>query len=138
MKKVNSKVILHPLIIKKLEKSSLKALEDTADYVLGQVIENQVVPFGDSYERGGKTHQGGTLQDSGFVDKSQLARGVAKISFSTPYARRMYFHPEYNFRHEDNVNAKGLWLEDWAEGGKNENKVKKFYSHDFRRLGGLK
>lgn len=39
----------------------------------------------------------------------------------TPYARRLYFHPEYNFQKVNNPNAQGLWAEPWLPGGDREN-----------------
>lgn len=137
MKKVNSRVVLNNNIIKKLERSAAIALEETGDYILGEVVDKQVVPFGDSFEHGDSTHKGGTLQESGFVDKRQSSKGLVSIAFSTPYARRMYYHPEYNFRTVDNPNAKGLWLEEWSEKGKYAKEVKQAYAFFFKQIGGL-
>ena len=137
MKQVNSRVVLNKRIIQQLEKNAIAALEMTGDYVLGEIINEQVVPFGDSYERGGSTHQGGTLQESGYVNKAHMSQGHVQITFNTPYARRLYFHPEYNFRQEDNPNAKGKWMEDWTEKGKYSEDVKKAYASFFGQLGGL-
>lgn len=136
-KYVHSKVVLSHATISKLNQSAIKALSMTGEYLLSEVVNAQVVPFGDSYERGGKTHRGGTLQESGFVDTSQSSNGHVFISFNTPYARRLYFHPEYNFRQEDNPNAKGKWLEDWAEKGKYASEVKEAYALFFKQQGGV-
>ena len=118
MKNVNSRVVINKAMIAQLKKDAVKALEMTGDYVLDELVDKQVIPFGDSYEYGGETHQGGTLQDSGYVNKKQSSQGHVHVGFNTPYARRMYYHPEYNFRTKDNPNAKGLWMEDWSEKGK--------------------
>lgn len=134
---VDSRVIINQSVIKELKKSAITALEMTGDYVLGEVIEAQVVPFGDSYEHGGKTHQGGTLQESGYVNKKQSASGHVHIAFNTPYARRMYYHPEYDFRTTDNPNAQGKWLEKWTEHGKYADEVKQAYAEFLKQLGGL-
>lgn len=137
MKLVDSRVVLNKKIIKKIEQAAITALEKTGDYVLGEIINEQVVPFGDSFERGGETHQGGTLQESGYVNRKYSAQGHVQIAFNTPYARRLYFHPEYNFRKQDNPNAKGKWMEDWTEDGKYAEDVKKAYAHFLKELGGL-
>ena len=137
MKQVNSKVVLNRSIINKLNKEAVIALEMTGEEVLDQIVEAQVIPFGDSYERGGKTHRGGTLQESGYVNTKGSSQGHVQISFNTPYARRLYYHPEYNFRTKDNPNAKGKWMEDWAEDGKYASKIKRFYAYQFKALGGL-
>lgn len=36
---------------------------------------------------------------------------------NTPYARRLYFHPEYDFQTVNNPNAQGKWAEPWLPGG---------------------
>lgn len=37
--------------------------------------------------------------------------GSGEISWNTPYARRLYYHPEYNFSTEKNAQAGGYWFE---------------------------
>ena len=52
---------------------------------------------------------------------SQIGQGL--IVWDTPYARRLYYNPQYNFRKDKNPNAQGLWFEaakaahgrEWAE-----------------------
>lgn len=136
-KYVSSKVVINQKAIKELNNAAIRALEMTGDYVLDAVVNAQVVPFGDSFERGGKTHQGGTLQESGYVNNEQSSKGHVQIVFNTPYARRLYFHPEYNFRKDDNPNAKGKWLEDWSEKGKYAKEVKDAYGYFIKKIGGL-
>lgn len=137
IKYVDSRVIINQKAIKELNDIAIRALEMTGDYVLDDVINAQVVPFGDSFEHGGNTHQGGTLQESGYVNKKQSSQGHVMTTFNTTYARRLYFHPEYNFRTTDNPNAKGKWLEDWSENGKYAKDVKKAYVNFYKQLGGL-
>ncbi|WP_277630397.1 minor capsid protein [Atopococcus tabaci] len=50
----------------------------------------------------------GTLADSVFL-ASQFGRG--KVIWDVPYARRLYWNPNYNFSRDRNPNAQGLWLE---------------------------
>ncbi|GER73436.1 minor capsid protein [Bacillus coagulans] len=51
----------------------------------------------------------GTLERSSF-QASDLQRG--EIVWDTPYARRLYYHPEYNFSKDKNPHARGLWFEE--------------------------
>lgn len=37
--------------------------------------------------------------------------GSGEVMWRTPYARRLYFHPEYNFSTEHNPQAGGYWFE---------------------------
>lgn len=93
--------------IAKLEEVYLKALEMTAEAILSDIRTSAVVP-----------KDTGELERSGFVDLSDIKNAIARIVFDTPYARRLYWHPEYNFRTDKNVNAKGKWMEDYLSGEK--------------------
>lgn len=37
--------------------------------------------------------------------------GSGKLEYRTPYARRLYYHPEYNFSQEHNAEAGAYWFE---------------------------
>lgn len=37
--------------------------------------------------------------------------GSGKVKWGGPYARRLYYNPQYNFRKDKNPNAGGLWFE---------------------------
>ena len=106
--------------VKQLTEGAQRALGATAEAVKTEVVNAQVVPF-----------DSGETQRSMDVDLSNAAKGEATITVSTPYARRIYFHPEYNFQKTNNPNAKGKWFEDWLPGGTNADfapeAFKKFY-----------
>lgn len=95
--------------INRLIQAHSKALEMTAEAVLSDIKTSQVVP-----------KDTGTLEDSGFVDLSEIKEAVVRIVFDTPYARRMYWHPEYNFRKDKNPNAQGKWMESYLTGEKQQ------------------
>ncbi|MBU8768701.1 minor capsid protein [Cytobacillus oceanisediminis] len=50
----------------------------------------------------------GELERSG-VRASQIGKG--KIIWDQPYARKLYYNPQYNFSKDVNPNAQGLWFE---------------------------
>ena len=103
-----------------LEEAVLEALDATAEKLLGDVVDAQVIPF-----------DVGTLQNEAtYVDRSE------RIVSNTPYARRLYFHPEYNFQTDNNSNAQGEWLDAWVK-GKYANQVKKDYASFYKMYGGL-
>lgn len=127
MIKVSSTVKLNFPKIQQLTRSQITALEDTAEVLHAEVKQAQVVPF--------KT---GNLQgESMFVDTTGSGSGRVQIVHSTPYARRLYFHPEYHFNTAENPSAKGLWFEDWEEGGVNADFAAKTFKELYRRLVGL-
>nr|WP_209860477.1 hypothetical protein [Paenibacillus shirakamiensis] len=94
--------------LKKLDAATIEALVQVVagaeNSILSEVATAQVVP-----------KQTGELERSGHVDDSKAKRGKVKLVYDTPYARRQYWHPEYNFRQDKNANAKGKWLEDWEK-----------------------
>lgn len=56
----------------------------------------------------------GTLQTDQFQDGEEIH---TRLATDTPYARRLYFHPEYNFQKANNPNAGALWYEPYESGG---------------------
>lgn len=102
--KVNIK--LYPEKIGMLEKASKQAFEMTVEAVLSDIVTSAVVP-----------KDTGVLEESGFT---VIKDAVGEIIFDTPYARRLYWHPEYNFRHDKNVNAQGKWMETYIDGPKKQ------------------
>lgn len=51
-------------------------------------------------------------KDTGGLEQSSvIASGGGEVSWDAPYAKRMYWHPEYNFSKDRNPNARGLWFE---------------------------
>ena len=114
------------------------ALIDTAEAVKTDLIQSQTMPFGDTKHNaeGKVTHQGGTLQnDSTFVDDKKVIKGVVRIVSDTPYARKMYFHPEYRFNKKQNPNAGGRWFDTYIDGSKKNLPIRYFKKLLKRRLG---
>ena len=131
MIKVSSKIELNMPKIRQLTKAQVTALEQTAEYIHTEVVQDQVMP----------RDTGAMQNESTFVDCSESGSGKVSLVTSTPYARRLYFHPEYHFQKDENPNAKGKWLEDWAMppdgNGKNAERVKRAYMEIYRRLASL-
>ena len=49
-----------------------------------------------------------TLIESGNINTKI---GSGELNYLTPYARRLYYHPEYNYSTEHNPQAGGYWFE---------------------------
>jgi len=127
MIKVNSTVKLNFPKIQQLTQAQVTALEQTAEAVHTEVVQAQVFP-----------RDTGALQnESTFVDTSESNRGKVSIISSTPYARRLYFHPEFHFKKDENPNAKGKWYDDWLPGGKEADFAMKTFKDIYRRLTGV-
>lgn len=120
-----------------LTQAQVTALERTAEHLHAEVVQAQVVPRMD-----------GPLQgENFFADYSLSMSGKVSLIHSTPYARRLYFHPEYNFhkepwednkgKHDGNPNAMGEWYKDWLPGGKKANDCKQTYKQLYKRITGV-
>ena len=117
-----SKVTVNYANIAKLNRSIRRAIVATADAIKADIVDKQVMPFKD-----------GTLQGSLFVDDSKISD--AKIVANTPYARRLYYHPEYNYQTGKNRNAGGKYFEPWTKQGKYKNWVLKRFSEFVKMFG---
>lgn len=127
MIKVTSKVIINAGMIKKISQAKVRALEKTAEVLHTEIVQAQVMP-----------RDTGTLQnEKTFVDNSDAQRGISRIISEGPYARRLYFHPEYNFQTTENPNAKGRWFEDWLPGGKEEDFAPDAFKEFYKKEAGV-
>ena len=118
---VKSRVELNVSVLNALDNAQFEALAMTADATLTELRDRQVMPF----------DTGNLQNDSTFIDDSQ--RGKASIVSSTPYARRLYYHPEYNFRRNNNRNAGAHWFDSFL----NDDFIVNTYAELFKREGGL-
>ena len=113
--------------IRQLTQAAVTALELTAEALHTEVVQAQVFPFDTR-----------NLQnESTFVDTSESAKGKVTLVSSTPYARRLYYHPEFHFQKEENPNARGEWYEDWLPGGSEENFAVDAFKRFYKKVGGV-
>ena len=121
---VSSVIKLNLPKIRELTDAQITALEQTAEALHTEVVQAQVFP-----------RDTGALQnESTFLDHSESSHGKVSLVSSTPYARRLYFHPEYHFKTEANPHARGEWYEDWLPGGKEANFAPDAFKKIYRRL----
>ena len=104
--KVKINIKLNQANIKKIEQAAVKALHLTLEAMKSEINYMQVVP-----------KETGALEES----VSTGAEGeTGYISYNTPYGRKLYYHPEYNFRTDKNPNAQGRWMDDFIHGEKKD------------------
>ena len=127
---VSSRITINTTAVNQLCDLAKQALVQTAEALHTEVVQAEVMP-----------RDTGCLQnESTFVYTSQIDMGKVSLVSSTPYARRLYFHPEYNFHrgewfdkagksHGGNSNAGGLWVKPWIDG-----EHKDFCPETFKRL----
>lgn len=118
---VTSRVELNMSVLNMLDGAQYEALAQTGDATLTELRDRGVMPF----------DTGNLQNDSTFVDDSE--KGKVSIVSSTPYARRLYFHPEYNFRRGNNSRAGGKWFDSFLQ----DNFISNAYAKLLKRIGGL-
>ena len=124
---VKSSIKLNLPRIRELSQAAVTALEMTAEALHTEVLQAQVMPF-----------ETGHLQDDAtFVDCSQSQQGRVTLVSSTPYARRLYYHPEYNFQTDENPFAGGKWFEPWLPGGVSQDFAKETFKRLYKKVGGV-
>lgn len=124
---VKSSVTLNLPRIRQLTQAAITALEQTGEALHTEVVQAQVMPF----------DTGHLEEDATFVDYSDSADGIVRIVSSTPYARRLYYHPEYNFQTDENPFAGGEWFEPWLPGGISQDFAKEAFKNFYKKAGGL-
>ena len=118
---VTSRIELNMSVLNMLDKEQLDALAMTADATLTELRDRQVMPF----------DTGNLQNDSTFVDDSQ--KTTVSIVTTAPQARRLYFHPEYNFKRANNSRAGGKWFESFL----NDTFIQNAYAKLLKQKGGL-
>lgn len=113
--------------LRQLSQAAVTALEMTGEALHTEVVQAQVFPF----------DTGNLQNESTFVDYSEAKDGKVTLISSTPYARRLYYHPEYNFQTKENPNAKGHWYEDWESGGSRANFAPNAFKQFYKKVGGV-
>lgn len=145
-KNVTCRITLYRKPVRQLTDAMAPALIDTANMLQDEIRRAKVVPRMD-----------GPLGDEKFfVDESGARKGKVRLVHEGPYARRLYFHPEYHFHrepwaetikrkdgrvsnvtHDGNVNAKGKWFSDWLPGGKKADFAQKAFNANYKRRTGI-
>lgn len=112
--KVTSKINAKGL--KLVNDLAIESLIETADALETNLKKCKTMPF-----------DTGNLQNkSSNKSVPKNAKKVVSLTYDTPYARRLYFHPEYNFRKDKNPNAGGEWFEPYINGNKKDYVCKAF------------
>jgi hypothetical protein len=107
MPNVEIKLDLSPL--SDISQEALNAALETMGALRTEILTAQVTP-----KDTGKLEESGGAIDQ-FADGSEIHTTLC--IGDTPYARRLYFHPEYNFQTVNNPNAQGEWAQPWLPGG---------------------
>lgn len=105
--KVSSTVKMNFGRIRQLTQAQIAALEQTAEALHTEVVQAEIMP----------RDSGGLQNEKTFVDDSKKEYGKVSLVSEGPYARRLYYHPEYNYQTYENAFAQGKWYSPWLPGG---------------------
>jgi hypothetical protein len=124
---VKSTIKMNMPRIRQLTGAAVTALEMTAEALHTEVLQSEIMPF----------DMGSLQNDSTFVDSSDSSKGKVQLVSSMPYARRLYYHPEYNFKTDENAFASGQWYEPWLPGGISADFAPKAFKKLYKKVGGV-
>ena len=118
---VTSRIELNTGVLNMLDDAMYDAMAMAADATLTELRDRQVMPY----------DMGNMQNDNTFVDDSQ--KDKVSIVADTNYARRLYFHPEYNFKRGNNARAGGKWFESFL----NDDFIASAFAKLMKQIGGL-
>ncbi len=111
-----------PQFIKIIQEAAKTAAAEALEVTYSDLVESKTMPF----------DTGDMQNNQTFVDKTE--NGAVLITGS-PQARRLYYHPEYNFQQGNNPNAGAKWLEPYISGEKKDFVANEFVKAFRRRIG---
>lgn len=110
--------------IKRITDAAKEAALDTMDALYTDLAnDSKTMPF----------DTGDMQNNQTFVEPTESG---AVLITGSPQARRLYYHPEYNFQRGKNHNAGAYWLEPYISGEKKDF-IRDKYTELFRRRAGL-
>ena len=109
--------------IQRISEAVKQAAVDTMQVVYTDLVSSRTMPF-----------DNGDMQNNNtWVEQTE--NGAVLITGSIQ-ARRLYYHPEYNFQRGKNPNVGAYWLEPYISGDKKDF-IRDKYIELFRRRAGL-
>lgn len=93
--------------IRQIEQAARDAAAETLEVLYTDLVSSQTMPF----------DTGDMQNNQTFVDKTDSG---AVLVTGSPQARRLYYHPEYNFQRGKNSKAGAKWLEPYISGEKKD------------------
>ena len=140
----NSVIKLNLAKIAQLSEAQVMALEQTAEALHTEVVQKQVMPRDTGAMQGEKTFiKAGEETVSTYKDGTTATNSITKakngkvsLVTTSPQVRRLYFHPEYRFKKDENPNAGGKWYQPWID-GEYKDFCQNAYAELYRRIAGL-
>lgn len=122
MASIKCKVQLDDKKLKDINVKAKKSMGKVADKIKEDIINAEVIPYNT-----------GATQDSLNVDVDEKNNNVSvSMSVNTPYAERLYYSPENDFRKDKNKNARSHWFDPWINGERKDD-VKQYFSKEMKK-----
>lgn len=93
--------------IKDIEKAVKKSAVEAMEILKSDLVSSETMPF-----------DNGDMQNNN--TSVEATENGAVLITGSPQARRLYYHPEYNFQQGKNHSAGALWLEPYTTGDKKD------------------
>jgi len=128
------KVTLNKAVIQRISDAAKAAAVDTMEQLCTDLVDSKTMPFDSGDMQNNQTFVA--------VEGEDIINGVETYSVSlvtgSPQARRLYYHPEYNFQQKEGANGSrgAFWLEPYISGSK-KNFIRDKYTELFKRRAGL-
>lgn len=102
--------------IAEIEKASHAVALEAMELLKGDLISSATMPYDEGDMQNNQTFVAVEGEDT---INGEEVYSVSLVTGS-PQARRLYYHPEYNFQQGKNENAGAAWLEPYITGDKKE------------------
>lgn len=114
-------------LIRAIQQADINAAIKTANSIKDDVDASQTVPF-----------LSGVMNQSAFVNTSNMENKGIRIEYTTPYAAYQYFTPGLNHYTGQHANATDHWLDPYLSGGAKgnfaENKYRQHFINELGRI----
>lgn len=112
-----------------LDRAVRVALEKTGAEVVRDLRDSHTLPWAEDSEENRKNGVvPGELSGATSMDRSESGKLRVAVVSNTPYARRLYFHPEYSFYQGTNEAAGARWFEPYKKGGSKKDFAQRAFS----------
>ncbi len=127
-------VKLNKDVIQRISDAAKAAAVDTMEQLYTDLVESKTMPFDTGDMQNNQTFVAVEGEDT--INGEDIY-SVSLITGS-PQARRLYYHPEYNFQQKEGANGSrgAYWLEPYISGDK-KNFIRDKYTELFRKRAGL-
>ena len=125
---MTSKIEWYPGRREKLQRDVQASVNATAEAIATDLKTSGTMPYAVD-DRGAAP---GALQASVAVEYAAGNSRTAKVTTQAPYARKLYYHPDFNFEQGANSKAQGFWYGQYMRKGNKRSFAKDVFSREMK------